>query len=104
MSIAAQGYEPYTETVSLERGENGKTFTLTADPLQVNPASACLEGQELVLIEDFEDGKMQNWEGQIVRPMFDFVEIVDRGTVLKVDRTLEGELYIAYPEVLGNMV
>jgi len=104
VSVTAQGYEPYTETVTLEHGKNAKTFSLIADPLQVNPASACLEGQERVLSEDFEDGKMQNGEGQFMRPLFDFVEIADRGTVLKVDRTMEGEAYLTYPEILGNMV
>ena len=104
VSVTAQGYESLTETVTLERGKNELTFTLTADPLQVNPANACLEGQKVVLIEDFEDRKMQNWEGQFMRPLFDFVEIADRGTVLKVDRTMEGEAYLLYPEILGNMV
>ncbi len=104
VSVTAQGYEAYTETVTLERGKNEMTFTLTADPMQVNPASACLEGQKVVLIEDFEDKKMQNWEGQLMRPLFDFVEIADRGTVLKSDRTMEGESYLTYPEILGNMV
>ena len=104
VAITAQGYAPYAETVTLERGKNSKVFTLTLDPLQINPATACQEGQKLVLIEDFEDKKMQNWEGQFTRPLFDFVEIADRGTVLKVDRTMEGEAYLAYPEILGNMV
>ncbi len=57
------------------------TFSLTADPLQVNPASACQEGQEVLYIEDFEDGFAQDWDG-ISRPRYEFEEIETRGTVL----------------------
>ena len=104
VSIKAQGYESHVETVSLERGENSVTLTLTLDPMQVNPATACGEGQKILMIEDFEDQELQNWEGQIIRPLFSFVEIEDRGTVLQVDRTVEGEAYLRYPEVLENIV
>jgi hypothetical protein len=41
VSVTAQGYAPYTETVTLERGMNSKTVVLTADPTQINPATAC---------------------------------------------------------------
>jgi hypothetical protein len=103
VNITAQGYEPHSETVTLERGKNPVTFTLTADPLQINPATACSDGQKVLMIEDFEDKEMQGWEGQLVRPLFDFVEIEGRGTVLKVDRTIEGEVYLKYPQIIGNM-
>jgi len=104
VSIKAQGYEPHMETVTLERGNNQVTLTLTIDPLQINPATACAEGQKVLLIEDFEDQQMQNWEGLLMRPLFEFVEIEGRGTVLKVDRTIEGEAYLGYPKIFGNMV
>lgn len=81
LSITTQGYEPHTETVSLERGKNPVTLTLTADPLQINPATACAEGQKVLFIEDFEDGKAQEMT-DITRPLFAFKEIEDRGTVL----------------------
>jgi hypothetical protein len=104
VSVKAQGYEPLMDTVTLERGENPVTLTLTIDPLQINPSTACVEGQNVLLIEDFEDEIMQGWEGQLIRPLFDFVEIEDRGIVLQVDRSVEGEAYFRYSEVFGNMV
>ena len=104
ISAMAQGYEALTETVTLQRGMNSITITMKADPNQINPATACPEGSKVILIEDFEDKKLQNWEGQVVRPLFEFVEIEGRGTVLKIDRTIEGEAYLMYPEKIGNMV
>ena len=100
----AQGYEPLTETVTLDRGMNSITITMKADPNQINPATACPEGSKVILIEDFEDKKLQNWEGQVTRPYYDFVEIEGRGTVLKIDRTIEGPAHLAYKENIGNMV
>ena len=79
--VTAQGHEPLTENVTLERGMNEITFTLTVDPIQVNPATACDEGQTLLYIEDFEDGFAQGWDG-ISRPRYAFEEIEGRGTVL----------------------
>jgi len=81
VSAAAQGFEPLTENLTLERGMNEMTFTLTVDPLQVNPTTACSDGQTLLYIEDFEDGFAQGWDG-ISRPRYAFEEIEGRGTVL----------------------
>ena len=81
VSIIAQGYNPHTETVTLERGMNAITLTLIADPLQVNPATACQEGQKVLYIEDFEDKLTQEMVG-ITRPIFDYEEVEERGTVL----------------------
>ena len=102
VSVIAQGYNPHTETVTLERGKNAIMFTLTADPLQVNPASACLEGQEVLFIEDFEDKTMQGWEG-IARPIWDYVEFEDRGTAVVID-SIEGDVHAEGPVSYGNGV
>ena len=104
VSVKAQGYAPHVETLTLARGPNQVTLTLTLDPLQINPATACGEGQTVLLIEDFEDQMVQGWEGSIARPIFDFVEFEGHGTVLQVDRSQEGEAYLVYTEVFGNMV
>ena len=104
VSVKAQGYAPHVETLTLARGPNPVTLTLTLDPTQINPATACAEGQTILLIEDFEDQLMQGWEGQLARPLFEFVEVEGRGMVLQVDRSVEGEGYLRYPEVFENMV
>lgn len=81
VSITAQGYMPLTETVSLERGKNPITFTMIADPLQVNPANACPQGGRVLYIEDFEDGFAQGWDG-VSRPKFSFDVLETGGKVL----------------------
>jgi len=81
VSISAQGYKPLTEMVTIERGKTPITFTLEADPLQVNPATACPEGATLLYVEDFEDGFAQDWDG-VSRPKFSFDGMEDGGTVL----------------------
>jgi hypothetical protein len=83
LSASAQGYTSKEETVTLERGANSYTLILDEDPIQLLPATACQPGQEIILLEDFEDGKIQGWEN-ISRPAFDFEEIDGRGTVMVV--------------------
>jgi len=89
LRLTAQGFVNAKENVILERGQNSHTFTMVADPEQVDPSTACLPGQELLYIEDFEDGEMQEWDN-IFQPVWDFVNIEDRGTVLVLDPP-EGE-------------
>ena len=83
VSVRAQGYKPYTETVNLEHGKNQTTLSLTADPLQVNPATACQEGQKILFIEDFEDGEAQGWN-DLARPAWSFGKSEEFGTNLSV--------------------
>jgi hypothetical protein len=105
VSVTAQGYVPTTETVTLERGKNTKTVTLSADPLQINPATACQEGQQVLYIEDFEDGFAQGWDG-ISRPKYTFDDVEGRGKVLtfSADNTEPSGTPIEPGTEFGNMV
>ena len=104
LEMTAQGYEPLEETVTLENGPNQVSYSLVLDPMQVNPVTACLPGQEVLLIEDFEDTKLQNWRGSVSKPMWNFIDVVDRGMTLQADTTVGEEYYIGYPESFGNSV
>lgn len=81
VSVKAQGYESLMETVTLEPGKNQVTLTLTADPLQINPVTACPEGAKVLYIEDFEDGFADQWAEGLNRPFWVFEDIEDRGKV-----------------------
>lgn len=105
ISVTAQGYAPYTETVMLEHGKNSKTIVLTADPLQINPDTACQEGQQVLYIEDFEDGFAQGWDG-ISRPQYTFDDVEARGKVLtfSADNTEPTGTAIEPGKEFGNIV
>lgn len=109
VSVTAQGYQPHTETISLERGMNQKTLTLALDPAQINPATACAPGQKVLYIEDFEDGFVGDWDGNPNRPMWDFVDEEGRGKVLTFNGIEEGgwgtimDEEITYSNILWKM-
>jgi hypothetical protein len=62
LSISAQGYFPLEQTDSIERGVNQMTVALERDPHGMLPSEACAPGERLLYIEDFQDGKAQDWE------------------------------------------
>ena len=101
--LTAQGFVPAEEKVTLERGLNSLTFTMGVDPKQVLPSTACLPNQELLYIEDFEDGQMQEWEN-VFQPIWDFVEFEDRGTVLVLDPPEGEEARSSRPVDYDNIV
>jgi len=78
VSVSAQGFEPLTEKVTLERGKNSVTLTMKTDPMQINPTAACPEGAKVLYIEDFEDGFAQGWDG-VSRPAFSF-DVLESGS------------------------
>ena len=81
IQASAQGYLQKEEAVSLERGANSIVVVMEPDPTQLMPASACQTGQEILMLEDFEDEQLQGWDN-FSRPDFDFEEIEGKGTVL----------------------
>lgn len=82
VAVQAQGYSTAKQTTTLERGANDITISLERDPLQLHPDEACQPGQEVLLLEDFEDGEAQRFS-DLVRPVWAFVEVDGRGTVLQ---------------------
>jgi hypothetical protein len=104
LSIIAQGFEPLEETVTLEHGKNELAYTLTVDSMQIMPSEACGPGQKILMIEDFEDQKVQAMVGNLTRPAWEFLEVEGRGTVLKANPAEGAETYIMFPEEYGNYV
>lgn len=62
LAVESQGYFPGELSESIERGSNEKTISLEPDPFGLLPSEACAPGETPLLIEDFQDGKAQNWE------------------------------------------
>ena len=61
LSISAQGYFPLDLTDSIERGINQIIVALERDPHGMLPSEACMPGERLLYIEDFQDGEAQGW-------------------------------------------
>jgi len=87
--VNAQGYYVVELTDTIQRGQNDISIVLERDPNQIHPSEACQEGQELLYVEDFEDGKAQGWQ-DIIRPKWAFETIEDLGTVLTINAENEG--------------
>jgi hypothetical protein len=61
--LSAPGYEALEEGLELQVGENAHTLTVIRDPNGLTLAQACLPGETLLHIEDFQDGLGQDWRG-----------------------------------------
>ena len=61
LSISAQGYLPTNMRKTIERGSNEIKFVLDRDPYGILPSEACAPGENLLYIEDFQDGEAQGW-------------------------------------------
>ena len=61
LSINAQGYMPQDISEMIDRGPNDLTVSLERDPYGMLPSEACLPGEQLVYIEDFQDDIAQDW-------------------------------------------
>ncbi len=61
ISISAQGYLPVETSKTIELGENQFAVTLERDPHGLLSSEACLPGERLLYIEDFQDDQAQGW-------------------------------------------
>jgi hypothetical protein len=61
VSAEAQGYLPAKTTQTLVLGDNELTLSLERDPFGLLPPEACAPGEELLYIEDFQDGAVTEW-------------------------------------------
>ena len=104
VTAMAQGYESISESFVLERGANEATLSLVVDPYQVMPTDVCQSGQKILLIEDFEDKILQDWDN-VSRPTWDFEKVEERGTVAVVKQIHQDEgTWIQYNQDINNMV
>jgi hypothetical protein len=55
--LSAQGYLPAEQTVTLQRGANQVSIALKRDPFAFLPSNACVAGESLLYMEDFQDGQ-----------------------------------------------
>jgi hypothetical protein len=62
LDARAQGYKPAQAAQTIVRGKNDMPIKLERDPFGLLPAQACGEGETLLYIEDFQDGKAQGWQ------------------------------------------
>ncbi len=62
LTVAAQGYTGTSQSARLERGQNTVTVVLERDPKQILPAEACQPGEDVLYIEDFQNGVAQHWD------------------------------------------
>ncbi len=84
ISIFAQGYKTAHQALNLGQGSNELVVVMDTDPFQVDPAKACLPGEKMVYVEDFEDGQAQDFE-DLVKPKWKLVNLPERGIVLNVN-------------------
>ena len=61
LDVSAPGYFSSQVSETIERGENEISVILKQDPGGYLPSQACREDETLLYIEDFQDGKAQNW-------------------------------------------
>lgn len=57
VEVFAQGYLPKNTELSLEAGQNEVSIQLERDPFGLLPEEVVPEGQQLVYLEDFQDGR-----------------------------------------------
>lgn len=61
IAISAQGYLNLEKTETIERGDNQISIILERDPYGLLPSEACAPGENLLYIDDFQDGHAQGW-------------------------------------------
>jgi hypothetical protein len=61
LSISAQGYFPTETTETIERGENHVSIVLERDPFGLLSTDVCGPGENILYIEDLQDGHADGW-------------------------------------------
>jgi len=84
LTVTAQGYFKGEQGAALERGPNEVTVALERDPFGLLKAEACAAGEQLLYLEDFQDGEAKDWP--------------------QINNLMEGWAIAEYPEEAGNSV
>ncbi len=94
-----QGYKSHTELLSLVPGENAIEIQLARNPFSLLPSNACKPNEELIFIEDFEDGEGQIFPALAIGiPGFSIETEATGNKYLRVANTTKTELtYNAMP-------
>jgi len=99
---SSQGYAILEQTSSIERGSNEVILVMERDPFQILPAEACGPGQDLLYLEDFEDGDAQEWQ-DLERPKWSFGDDEINGKTLSL-YTPDSVASTQYQAEFGNAV
>jgi hypothetical protein len=81
-AVSAQGYLSGEFSQTLDRGSNELSHQLELDPFGLLPTSACLPEEELLYIEDFQDGLAQGWPEAEAQAGWKVVELEDGNPLL----------------------
>jgi hypothetical protein len=81
LAAAAQGYFPTDLSETIKRGPNELTLVMERNPAGILPSEACQAGQEILYLEDFEDGVADNLF-DLIRPAWSIGDVEGRGKVL----------------------
>lgn len=95
LSIDARGYFPQTQTAPITRGRNQITITLDQDPHELLESQACTPSENLVYLEDFQNGHAQGW-------LID--EGVDVGQEIQPVPAPEGDMVLQWPPMYGGVI
>ena len=60
--VSAAGYFAAQQDLNLQPGSNELTVVLQRDPNGLSGSEACAAGENLLFIDDFQDGRAMNWE------------------------------------------
>ena len=84
LTVTAQGYFKGEQGAALERGPNEVTVNLERDPFGVLASEACMDAEQLLYLEDFQDNEAGDWP--------------------QIDSQSDGWSIGGYPEEPGNLV
>ena len=84
LTVTAQGYLKGEQGAALERGPNEVAVKLERDPFGVLSSEACLSSEQLLYLEDLQDGDAHDWP--------------------QINSLLNGWSVGEYPEEPGNLV
>ncbi len=97
LEISAPGYVPQTVSQKLSRGSNAIAVTLVRDPFGLLASAACAPGEQLLYIEDFQDGKAQGYQNITAATDFN----AQNGWAL--GPLEEGNQVVSFTGVYGNL-
>lgn len=95
--ISAQGYFPVETSEIIQRGENQLTVLLERDPFGLLPTEACGLNEQILYIEDLQDGHADGWMGIEMQVQgFDIVPSPDEPTdnVIVFSGDVEGASFL----------
>jgi hypothetical protein len=99
-SVTAQGYLPAEQEETLQRGPNSIDIALERDPYGVLPSEACAPNENLVYLEDFQDGHAPEWQQiDFQAAGWSINEFADQPGNLVASNSVGAEAFLGNPNV-----